>query len=226
MGEPRDIEAVEQELAAINVELVSEADAGYIERLRGSKSALLWAIGRTSTAPASGRLTERPSAGDLYSEGMWADEIVTGVRPLPHDVSRAFAGGVAGALMWMLRRTSESPSPVDNPGLRPASEVLRALDANRQLLATPPPHWDQEDLEEQRGVVAALAWIAGQGAPSPVTGLKQAAGVVEVNGELERAKAMTRIGAVPGAGSRDFAGGVYDALLWTLERSDRQPGPL
>lgn len=218
--------AVEQALSGISGELLAQPEPSYRDRLRGSKAALFWAIGRSATAPASGRLIERPGAGDLYHEAMWADEIVTGVRPLPRSTSREFVGGVAGALMWMLRRTSESPGPASTtPGLRDAGEVVRSLELNRELLATPPPGWDDEELEEQRGVIAALDWVAGAAARSPVSNRRLRADAGEVERELGKAQVMTRIGATQREPSRDFAGGVYDALLWALERSERQPGP-
>lgn len=224
MERVRDPEAVERELSAIAGDLRSQTDLDYLDRLRGSYEALTWGLGRLASAPASRRLIERPSPVDLFHEGMWADEIVRGVRPLPHGVTQAFAGGVAGGLMWMLHRTSDSPSPTSVAGLRPGTEIIDELGAARKALAAAPGAWLAEDHEEQRGVVHGLAWVAGLSPTSPVTAKPGLAGVAAIEVELNKAQQMSHISAASGPASRDFVGGVYDALAWALQRTDRRPG--
>ena len=199
---------VRQELDAIASELGEETDRRYVARLRGADAGLQWMIGRSSVAPVSGRLMERPQSPDAYSEAMWADEVTTGVRPAPPGMSTEYAGGVAAGLLWALGRSGQAPSPLGNDApLRALSAIEREYEGNLALLQNPPPKWLAEDVDEERGVVAGLAWLLGI-APSSISGRPASASRAEVEAEMEAAQALTAMGAPQGPVSREFAGGI------------------
>ncbi len=182
-------------------------------------------LGHSPTAPVSRRLLEQPNATDSYSDALSADEVATGVRPLPAGLTHEQAAGVAAGLMWALGRSHEAPSPLgEDAPLRDRAQIEHEYQGNLGLAKNPPPQWSPGQVEEELGVLAALGWVLGKSS-SPLKGLTGAVDRAAVESELESAQRLTAASQVGGRLSRAFAGGVYDALAWVLERSDRQPGP-
>ncbi len=174
----RDRGLLSAELDAIADELADEDDPRYRSRLTGAQEALLWLMGRRATSPVSRALIETPGQSEGYHEAVRADEVTSGVRPLPQGLTRDYAGGVAAALMWAVEQTSEPPSPLpDGNPMRARVELERAYEANVALAQSPPTHWGTADRSEQDGVVAALGWLVGHGS-SPVS--RRARGVIDV----------------------------------------------
>ena len=221
----RDPELLKRELVAIDQELAGQHDRRYAARLAGASRGIRWLMGHFSTAPVSSRPIERPETSDAYSEAMWADEVATGVRAVPKGVTHEHAAGVASGLMWALGRSHEAPSPLgDHAPLRERRVIEREYEANLPLAKNPPPQWSPGDIEEELGVLAALGWVLGKN-NSPISGKAGGVDRVALESEMEAAQRLTGSDAPPSRLSRDFAGGVYDALSWVLEHTDNQPGP-
>ncbi len=133
-------------------------------------------LGHSPTAPVSRRLLEQPNATDSYSDALSADEVATGVRPLPAGLTHEQAAGVAAGLMWALGRSHEAPSPLgEDAPLRDRAQIEHEYQGNLGLAKNPPPQWSPGQVEEELGVLAALGWVLGKSS-SPLKGLTGAVG--------------------------------------------------
>ena len=147
--------------------------------------ALAWALGESTTAPVTGRMTAvPPSRPDIETEITAADD-----RYLSGDQDIS-ADAAAIVLRWLIGDDDHVPIAVENPGelvggfghivrspeqmagilalaaegLRQAAARGRDLDAGADARA-----FARQDADYLDGVLATLAWVLGERADSPIT---------------------------------------------------------
>lgn len=74
----------------------------------GILAALLWATGRTPTAPLSGKTSPgQPTTSEMWSEAIVGQEIADGRRE--SRLHRYYGTGVEGTLLWLIARVDDPP---------------------------------------------------------------------------------------------------------------------
>jgi hypothetical protein len=101
-----------QELAAIERER-PEDRSGWDEQLRGAGAALVWLLGEGDVAPISGEAIEMPTWQQSFAESEWAEEVHSGIRPMPPNASEEYANGVWFAISWAWEIVEEPPVPLE-----------------------------------------------------------------------------------------------------------------
>jgi hypothetical protein len=116
VGEPKQHRpgaVLRQELAAIERERPGDR-SGWDEQLRGAAAALVWVLGETDAGPISGEAVEMPTWQQSFMEGGWAEEVHSGIRPMPLGASGEYANGVWFGIAWAWEVVEDPPVPLED----------------------------------------------------------------------------------------------------------------
>ena len=178
-----------------------------------SARAWSWALGETTVAPVTDKVTEvPPSRADIEAEIAEADE-----RRLRGDRDNR-ADGAASVLRWLIGADDRVPVRGQNRGelvggfgdvVRSPDQIALVLDQARQRRRVQPQAADYLD-----GVIATLEWVLGRRPHAPISG-QRSWPVTTRHLKHERLHAEDR----PGRANN----GVTLSITWLLGETTIQP---